>query len=220
MTKIYTLSKRTVFDVPCLIEFTYFFDTNANTYVCAIRIFTGDKIEDVFGQAKRTIGSSQPVELIHFVLWTRIPDIDPTKPIILFVLLYQGKEIPQQYLKPLLDLQPIVHESVVTDLPGIAPVVQFSESDPACQNDGTLLRFPVSLESYDIPALRKAFDSFSNISAPFQQRSAVILEGYSTHAVQAVKEEMTAYPDRGNNLLISPFIWFESNVGLDEEGSV
>lgn len=166
------------------------------------------------------IGGSQPVELIHFILWTRIPDIDATQPVILFVLLYQGKEIPQAYIKPLLDLQPIVHNSVLTDLPGIAAVVQFSETDPACQNDATLLRFPVSLETYNIPALRNAFDIFSNISAPFRERSAVILEGYSTHAVQAVPEDSTAYPDRGNNLLISPFIWYEPDDRLDEEAAM
>jgi hypothetical protein len=85
-------------------------------------------------------------------------------------------------------------------------MIGFSNDAPPCaKNSPTLQRFPVGLKSYPITGIRAAADMLESLPIEFNN-SALILEGYSLNAVQSVPKEETAYPDRLNNLLLSPFI--------------
>jgi hypothetical protein len=96
------------------------------------------------------------------------------------------------------------------------------------------LRFPIDLKSYDVPALRRVYDAFSNImqDVPALNNSFFLLEGYPVHAVQAVPAHSTAYPHRSDTLLLlvslhsliklllicpnsSPVIYYQPNSSLD-----
>lgn len=47
----------------------------------------------------------------------------------------------------------------------------------------------------------------------------MLLEAFSVQRVKEIPEQSTAYPDRYNNLLLSPYIVYPPNAGLDEEAS-
>jgi hypothetical protein len=80
--------------------------------------------------------------------------------------------------------------------------------DLACQPGAVALRFPIDLKSYDVPALRRVYDAFSNImqDVPAFNNSFFLLEGYPVHAVQAVPAHSTAYPHRSDTLLLLVFL--------------
>jgi hypothetical protein len=108
-----------------------------------------------------------------------------------------------------------------TDLPGVSEMIGFSnDAAPCAKNSPTLQRFPVALKSYPISGMRAAVNLLQSLPVEFNS-SAFILEGYSLEAVQSVPVEDTAYPDRLDNLLLSPFIAHApGNVELERLGSM
>lgn len=73
---------------------------------------------------------------------------------------------------------------------------------------------PVSLERYEIPFVRRAFDIFARIPSSLSS-SVMLFEGYPTKRVEAIDANSTAYPDRSGKLLISPLLTYAPNAGLD-----
>lgn len=94
-----------------------------------------------------------------------------------------------------------------------------SYDGPFCQHGASFLRFPVSWESYNIPGLRTAIDILRALPAHLNG-SALVTEAYPTHGVQSVSDASTAYPDRENNLLLSPFMTYAADRSLDEEANL
>lgn len=65
------------------------------------------------------------------------------------------------------------------------------------------MMFPIGLKSYNIQAQRSAFDAFNSFTADATFiNSAVVFEGYSTQAVKAVPSDSTAFPHRGDNIVM------------------
>lgn len=101
------------------------------------------------------------------------------------------------------------------------------------------MRFPIDLDHYvclkispfrvmpidpsanqyhqDIPSLREAYDSFATLmqDVPAFNTSFFLLEGYSVQAVQSVLANSTAFPHRGDTLLLSPVIYYAPDSSLD-----
>lgn len=133
------------------------------------------------------------------------------------IVLYQGESVPLEYIKPLLDLPPAARNTGTTDLPGLAPVAGFSATDFASQHGKAWLRFPAAMKKYDIPALRRVYNIFQSLPPHLAANSSMITEGYSVHGVQSVPKDSTAYPDRENNLLLSPFIVYDPDPAVDDK---
>jgi hypothetical protein len=78
------------------------------------------------------------------------------------------------------------------------------ENDIACQKGATLLRFPIYLESYNVTAMQQVYDAFNQIMVqqPAFNNSFFLVEGYSVQGVQKVPAQDTAFPHRGDNMLL------------------
>lgn len=111
-------------------------------------------------------------------------------------------------------LSPITVASSVTDLTGLNIHLQATKDGPACAKGFSRKMIPVSLERYEIPFVRRAFDIFARIPSSFSS-SVMLFEGYPTKRVEAIDANSTAYPDRSGKLLISPLLTYAPNAGLD-----
>lgn len=92
---------------------------------------------------------------------------------------------------------------------------------PYCEKgpDSAALLFSVSLLRWNIPGLRAALTLFGTL--PDELRGSIILlEAYSTNYVtEMVPNDATAYPDRYNQILVSPNIGYthnSTNTTLDD----
>lgn len=103
-------------------------------------------------------------------------------------------------------------------VPEIAALTFQSEDGIGCAYGFTNHRQPVGLKSYNIAALRRVYDDIDDTirRVPELAGSFVLLEGYSTQAVQAVDERSTAFPHRGDKILVMPFVQYRPNPAIDE----
>ncbi|MCJ1444784.1 MAG: hypothetical protein MMC23_005286 [Stictis urceolatum] len=197
---IVTQVKYKVHDVPANDRWTF-----------ASLIFTEDKTEKVFDLTnKLTNGGTQPVEFINFIWYMRIPTIDASKPIVNFYMLYQGsQQTAKKYSDQYAALGPVNTTIMETDYTQISALTGNGNEGIACQHGlYSALRFPTSLQSYDLPTQRKLMDKFADVTLkqPAFNNSFYLFEGYSLKGVKAVDPASTAFPDRFNNILSSPVI--------------
>lgn len=68
--------------------------------------------------------------------------------------------------------------------------------------------FGVSLRRWNVPGLRAALGVFGSLPDALQKTSIVLLEAWATNQVMAVPERSTVYPDRWNQVLMSPFFMY------------
>lgn len=84
-------------------------------------------------------------------------------------------------------------------------------SAPPCQKDGLANpRFPAYLNTYNVPAMRKAYDAFGTAihgNSPFNT-SLFMFEGYATQGVKAVNSKSTAFAYRDDNVLSAALITY------------
>lgn len=87
---------------------------------------------------------------------------------------------------------------------------------PACAKGSTsAMLFGVSLKKWNVAGLRATLEIYSTLP-PELRNSFVLLEAYSTRAVEAVPDDETAFPDRFNQILASPAMYFPlGNTSLD-----
>lgn len=87
---------------------------------------------------------------------------------------------------------------------------------PACAKDSSsAMLFGVSLRRWNIAGLRATLDIYNTLP-PELRNSFVLLEAYSTRGVEAVPDDETAFPDRFNQILASPFMYYAlGNATLD-----
>ncbi|KAI0883287.1 FAD binding domain protein [Annulohypoxylon maeteangense] len=184
-------------------------------------IFTGDKVEALYENINSHLpnGGSLPVDIMHYSFFFNNPEVDPNNPLIMFFIIQEGNMIVDPtYTKPFHDLNPIAVDGeggVFTDL---ATWMGNANTSPPCKKAGLVnYRFPIDVESYNIPAQRQVYDLFASATkeTPALNGSFFLFEGYSTQGVKAIPSESTAYPFRGDNLLISPVINYAA--GADAE---
>lgn len=68
--------------------------------------------------------------------------------------------------------------------------------------------FGVSLKRWNIPGMRAALGIFGSLPDALKNTSIVLLEAYSTNHVMDVPGPSTAYPDRWNQVLMSPMFMY------------
>ncbi|KAI4863360.1 hypothetical protein F4820DRAFT_377945 [Hypoxylon rubiginosum] len=187
------------------------YDIQYRDWAYASFLFTGDKVEGLYDNINKHLGT-QSVDIINYSFFFNYPDVDPAKPVIMFYILQEGvTAVDTTYTAPFQELGPIMTDAAggsYTDLP--AWTGNANESLP-CQKAGLVnVRFPIDLESYNVAAQWKAYDLF--VSATQQNtalnNSLFLFEGYSLQGVKAVSPETTAFPFRGDNLLLAPFITY------------
>lgn len=107
-------------------------------------------------------------------------------------------------LAPFLALNPVVANNETVPYTGASHAGGAGVDDPICQDGDSWILFPVGLEVYNVTATRAVYTLFSTMIAenPKLNGSIVQFEGYSLQAVKAVDPASTAYPHRGDNLLV------------------
>ncbi|RYP61604.1 hypothetical protein DL769_007637 [Monosporascus sp. CRB-8-3] len=189
-------------------------------------VFTGDKVEGLYEGINQHLlkNGTQPVDVINYSFFISVPDIDPAKPVIMFFILQEGVEsVDSSYTNYFHELGPVVTDSAggsYTDLPAWTGNANTS---PPCQKAGLVnMRFPVDVETYNIRAQRQVYDLFASAiqETPALNNSLFLFEGYSLQGVKAVPSESTAFPFRGDNLLLSPLITYApSGPELDKKAA-
>lgn len=132
-------------------------------------------------------------------------------------LYWQGSKIPAAFTDPLNALKPITVDSSVTDLAGVNSHLGARYDGVACEKGSSRLQYPISADTYDLPALRKTMDILTNVPEEFKG-SIVMLEGYATNRVGEFSTDSISYPDRGGQLLLAPLLTYPANASLDEKG--
>lgn len=124
---------------------------------------------------------------------------------IVFNIFFQGADtVPTEYTAPLLAIGPVVATANTTDYPGLTTIDGTTIDSTVCQqHDAVNMMFPIGLKLYNIQAQRDAFDAFNAFTAETVfNNSAVLIEAYSTQAVKAVASDSTAFPHRGDNIVM------------------
>lgn len=101
-------------------------------------------------------------------------------------------------------LGPIDVQTGEVPYPQLSEAVGVGIGGPSCQPSPVATRFPVDLRNYDVPSMRKIYESFKDLllQAPAFESSFIITEGFPLQAVQALSENTAAYPHRSDRLLL------------------
>jgi hypothetical protein len=102
----------------------------------------------------------------------------------------------------------VVHKIAETNYLGLAALAGFSMESPACQHGATYVPFPVGTVDIPISGIKKAYEIQASLPTSLKE-SWTVIEGYSMAGVQAVASDSTAFPERHNKLLISPFVMYK-----------
>ncbi|KAI1827430.1 FAD binding domain protein [Xylaria intraflava] len=177
-------------------------------------IFTGDKVESLYEATNKYLlkNGTQPVDIINYSFFFNMPSLDPAKPLIMFYILQEGvTEVDSTWTKPFQALGPIATDGQGGTYMDVAAWTGNGNQDPPCQKAGLVnIRFPIDTLTYDPAAQREVYDMFADATqkTPALNGSLFLFEGYSLQAVQAVPSEQTAFPFRGDRLLISPLLTY------------
>ncbi|KAE8376676.1 hypothetical protein BDV26DRAFT_282481 [Aspergillus bertholletiae] len=175
--------------------------------------YTQDKLELLF-QYLNILGNNgrQRVDVMYWATINRNTDVDPVNPVIDIFVLQEGVEtMDAEVSLSLLNFAPAVTVTHSGPYVNISTWTEFNIGSRACDkgDEGPqIARFPINLKSYNLEALRSAFNTFAQVTANNSAltHSTIMLEGYSNQGVQAVDEASTAYPHRDDTILVSSVI--------------
>jgi hypothetical protein len=125
--------------------------------------------------------------------------------VIIFAIAYEGaSSVPDQYAAPFRSMGPVVHDSTVVSYPDLPVVLGNGNDAPACGHGMSAMRFPISVQTYNIGALRAVYRAFRDLTTayPAFNGSLFLFEGYAVQGVKAILDESTAFPHRQDNVLM------------------
>ncbi|KAJ4176214.1 hypothetical protein NW755_014541 [Fusarium falciforme] len=168
------------------------YDIEHRDWAIETLVFSGDQVGEVYQAANEHL-------LINWSYWLNNPDADPNNPIILFWIIPEGvRAVDPAITKPFHDIRPLSIEPVAGDYNDL--------------KDGHVSpRFPLYLQSYNVPAMEKAYKLFTSEiggDSPFNG-SLFMFESYSTQGVRDIDGKSTAFAFRDANLLIAPLITYK-----------
>ncbi|KAI5459238.1 hypothetical protein BGZ63DRAFT_456033 [Mariannaea sp. PMI_226] len=193
------------------------YDIQNPTWSYEIFIFAGSKLEALLEMTNEMI-KTQPPEVTHWVYILRIPEIDPDHPIIWYAVTYDGNvQQAREYAKPLHALAPMNVEAGEAPMPDLAPIFYMGIDGVGCAKGLTGLRFPIGLKTYNVQAVRKAYDEIDETirRVPELAGSFFILESYANQGVQAIDEKSTSFPHRSDEILVTPYVMYLPNATID-----
>lgn len=120
--------------------------------------------------------------------------------------------IDPTYSDPLRAIGPISVTPEAGTYLDLATWTGISLDAPPCQKDGLVNpRFPIYLQSYDVPAVEQAYtvyaEGVSDPEGPFFN-SLLMWEAYANHGVRDVDAASTAFAFREANILAAPLITY------------
>lgn len=149
------------------------------------------------------------------------------KPVIVFWVIWQGAPtVPPTYTAPLRALGAESIQNGTTNITGLNAIAGAADGTPNCEADGlSAMLFGVSLVRWNLAGLRAALTLFGELPPQLKNTSIVLLEAYSTNYVTSVPGPSTAYPDRFNQVLMSPMLMYTpstasssgSGNGIDDD---
>ncbi|KAJ5959954.1 FAD-binding type 2 [Penicillium vulpinum] len=174
--------------------------------------FSGDKVEAVYEAINEHLlkNGTQPADVIEWSYWMNDPTVDPNNPVIVVYLIQEGvTAIDSIYTKPFHDIGPLAIVPQAGTYKDLAAWTGIALDSAPCQNMGMANpRFPIYLETYDVPAMRKAWDIYEPAirgTSPFSY-SILMFEGYSFGGVHKITTRESAFPFRSENILAAPMI--------------
>ncbi|KAK5989605.1 FAD-linked oxidoreductase chyH [Cladobotryum mycophilum] len=177
-------------------------------------IFAGHQVEAVYQATNEHLlkNGTQPAGLINWSYWLNIPDADLNNPIILFYIIQEGvKAIDSIFTKPFHDIGPLSVEPLAGDYNDLAAWTGIANASPPCQKAGLANpRFPIYLESYNVPAQKRAYDLYASAirgSSAFNG-SLFMFEGYPMGGVRTTHGKSSAFAFRDENILAAPLITY------------
>ncbi|KAI5924944.1 FAD binding domain protein [Camillea tinctor] len=190
------------------------YDIQYENWAYEMFVFTGDKVEGLYENINNYLlkNGSQPVEVINYGFFLNVPAIDP-KPVTYFYILQEGATaVDSIYTQPFHDLGAVQSDAGTGSYLDLPAWTGLNNEAAPCQHTGLAnTRFPLDIQVYDVPAMRQVYDLFTSAmeETPALNGSFFLIEGYSLQGVQAVASDSTAFPFRGDSLLVAPVISWE-----------
>lgn len=119
--------------------------------------------------------------------------------------------VDPQYTSPFQAIGPLSATPQSGDYTNLAGWTGIADSSPPCQKAGLVNpRFPLYLETYNIPAQEQAYAVFAKATTGNSafNGSLFIFEGYSMEGVHAIDSSSSAFAFRSENLLTAPLITY------------
>ncbi|KAL5335387.1 hypothetical protein BJX70DRAFT_390676 [Aspergillus crustosus] len=172
-------------------------------------IFNGDHVEGLFERFNELAEFQPP----GFLVWTyllNIPAFSPVEPVYVANFIQEGvEEVKPEIIdrfRELSDIPPPVKTTgLYTDIPYW---INTDLNSRGCAKKENKVRFPIGFPRYNVHTQRDFYEAFAEVvtgNSPFNA-SMVLLEQYSAQGVKAVPLDSTAFPDRYDDLLVSPVI--------------
>ncbi|GBF65636.1 FAD-linked oxidoreductase [Trichophyton mentagrophytes] len=189
------------------------YDVEHTDWAIETLTFSGDKVVPVYTAANNLL-KNQPEGVIHWSYWLNNPSADANNPVIIVYLIQEGvKQVDPAITGPFHDIDALNIQPDSGTYRDLARWTGIALDSPPCQKTGASNpRFPIYLESFNIPAMQQAYKLYAseaNVSGPFHN-SIFMFEGYSTQGVKAVDPKSAAYAFRSDNFLAAPLISYES----------
>ncbi|KAI0154644.1 FAD-binding domain-containing protein [Xylariaceae sp. FL1272] len=171
--------------------------------------WTGDKLEKVFTEMNKVHTADHgttPVKLSYAGgTFLMDPSISTTDPVLAFTFAYHGPADEAEALLAPFNAIPSVHEEVGdVSYVDLANIQGTNEGSAGC-NGGPLVTGSNFLVDYNITTERQIYNQFKQNVAKYPgigNGVAIVHEGYSDKAVQAIPADSTAYPHRHLNHLV------------------
>ncbi|KAL8907959.1 MAG: hypothetical protein Q9207_001105 [Kuettlingeria erythrocarpa] len=169
---------------------------------------------------KINANGSQPKELGEVYTVMQInPEYSKTDPVMVVQFNFAGTlEQAQPWLDIFIDLHPVAWWKKDSLLPTEIQAAAGQDLDSFICKPGTTWRlFPVGLKEYNITANRQVYNLFKAFMGehPEFSSSVVQFENYAQEGLRAVDPASTAYPHRGDNILVSMAPVYPPSKALD-----
>ncbi|EDU41326.1 GlcD FAD FMN-containing dehydrogenase [Pyrenophora tritici-repentis] len=184
-------------------------------------IYPAEKIESLFSLLNDFEGPSmkRPAKLALTGVFAKLPGVDPVNPVVAYTVAYEGSQAEAEpyaaYFKALGPISITVSTNV--NYVELYTVTGNNIDSHVCAKNENIAGAGVTLPTWDIEGLRKAFTVFANVTAdPRFSTAIILLENYGMQGVRAVDPASTALAleERENPILASPVLWWK---GDDEQ---
>lgn len=134
-----------------------------------------------------------------------------------------AKAVDSAYTAPFHSMGPISIEPQSGSYTDLAKWVGITTTSGPCQKDGAMNpRFPNYLETYNVAAQKKAYETFAEgvRGSSVFNNSLVTFDGYSTEGVKSIDVKSTAFAFRDQNVLMAPLIaYMPGGAELDKKAA-
>ncbi|KAH7564380.1 hypothetical protein BM1_01427 [Bipolaris maydis] len=192
---------------------TKIYDIEHSNWAIETIIFSGDKVEEVYGAANKHIlrGGNQSVEIQNWSYWQNDATLDSERPVIIMYIIQEGVTfVESKYTAPFHDIGPLTITPQSGSYLDLAKWTSIALDSPPYQDFGfNNPRFPIYTSTYNITAQRKAYDLYvsaiSGADNPYYN-SIFMFEDYPSDSVRHRDNSASAFGFRNDYLLSAPLI--------------